>query len=924
MIHILDRQTDRILTTLDAEEINEALHTQNANLYETFDFSLFTSSDKSTHLQKRERVIMRGEDGMYREFVLYEVVADTETGEKYAYAHGSYAELSKASVIDPVTLTGTEVISAVQYVLSGTEWALGFSNYGGIRTLTIDDPTNPYDALKAIASLFGMKIRFRIEVKGNRVIGRYVDMLVSLGEISGKEITLGKDLIGIKRRENSLDVVTALKCYGPIDDAGNQHIVTVTDEDARQRWSRTGEHLWAVYEPETTDVDMTEARLTTLGTTALSKRVNSVVEYEVNYVAIDYVEGLEHERAFLNDRIRIKDEGFNPPLYLEADVIEVKRNPFDPSSKVFTLGQFVEYAEEDLLSQFRRFNNRIGVKLAVSDVAPEGRPKKIWINTSTQLNTPHTYNSVTATWDKFAPTDASEINGLVVGTQYNGVSITPEDGLLVNREDGLVETIVNATEGITINTRETDVGVWRKAFYVDVNGNMTLAGIVKGSDVILGGSGNQNGKLTLLDENGEAIFDMNAGDIGSSRMVIGELISPSVLSVQQSALTLYVNGSTGDDLNAGTIGAPFKTIQASINVIPKYLSANVTIEVATATYNESVVVAGFTGQGDLRINLNKSGINGRIALINCSNIIDIRGQDFNNHAKVGTVNANDPISVTTCQYVVLQNLWAKANDRADYGVYIAASNVYTYHCVHERALEAGMFTTVGGNLYAFSGRGSGNKYGAKATSGSRIHMESTRPSFTTASLAETTGGTVTESAGITSVPSPGDASGTTPTEPVTISQGKSLKTSVSCLSWDDTYGWDAGNTLTQGDYGYGNHRGLMYFDASAIQTELAGKTIKSVRLFMTRDTRGGSSASGALSFHLHNYTSQPAGMPALGTSLGALGSYAWGESKWITLPNSVGNALRDGTAKGIAIYNSSGNPYMLMNPAVQLEINYEG
>ncbi len=408
-------------------------------------------------------------------------------------------------------------------------------------------------------------------------------------------------------------------------------------------------------------------------------------------------------------------------------------------------------------------------------------------------------------------------------------------------------------------------------------------------------------------------------------MTIAEIVSPSVLGVQQDRRFIYVNGSTGNDLNDGSQGSPFKTIQAAINAVPKYLKDSVDIEVTTATYNEEVKIIGFQGEGDFRLNLNKSGINGRLTIQNCTNIVRVGGLDFNNHAKIGTVNDSNPISVVTSQYVILNNLWAKANNRADYGIYVAASNVYTYHCVHERAKEAGMFTTVGGNLYAFAGRGSGNKHSARASSGSKIHMEDRRPAFTLSAISEITGGKVTESSGISTVASPGDSSGTTPTEPVTVSQGTILQTSSSCLSWDSRFGWKSGNNLYQGEWeNFGNHRGLMFFNASTIQSTLAGKTIKSVRLYMTRASRGGASASSALHFHLHNYTSQPAGMPALGTSLGNLASYSWGEGKWITLPNSVGEAFKNGTAKGLALYIAGTKPYVIMNPAVQLEINYEG
>ena len=68
-------------------------------------------------------------------------------------------------------------------------------------------------------------------------------------------------------------------------------------------------------------------------------------------------------------------------------------------------------------------------------------------------------------------------------------------------------------------------------------------------------------------------------------------------------MTLYVNGSTGSDINPGTSALPFKTIQAAINSLPKIFNANnaATINVAEGTYNETVTIGGFVGVGYITI-----------------------------------------------------------------------------------------------------------------------------------------------------------------------------------------------------------------------------------------------------------------------------------------------------------------------------------
>src|SRR5690606_32418559 len=212
------------------------------------------------------------------------------------------------------------------FALAGTEWKVGRVDYAGIRTITIESHTNPYAYLKRIASTFDLELHFRAEVDGNKIIGRYVDLLERVGEWQGREVEFGRDLLGIERKVDDSNVVTALIGLGPGREDGTRLEVFVEDEEALQRWGipnpQTGElmHLIETYEPESTDQDMTIARLTELTRNELEKRINSVVEYTADVADLEKVPGMENKIIRFGDTIKIKDTSFNPPLYLEARV----------------------------------------------------------------------------------------------------------------------------------------------------------------------------------------------------------------------------------------------------------------------------------------------------------------------------------------------------------------------------------------------------------------------------------------------------------------------------------------------------------------------------------------------------------------------------------------------------------------------------
>ncbi|WP_019377662.1 phage tail spike protein [Virgibacillus halodenitrificans] len=371
IIHITDGQSDKILDYITAKNIIDNNHRQSLkdNL-ETFDFITFADKSFSAFLGKHNRVIIPAEDQGYQEFVIKEAgKTHGDSLEIEVFASASYLLLKKAKVMDPQTFTEQTATTLVSHTTNGTEWRPGIIEGKGFRTMHIEQHTNPYAFLKRLATEFGLELRFRVEVKGGKVVGRFVDLLERIGKWRGREIEFGRDLIGIRRIEKTDNVFTAVKGLGPEREDGTRLEVIVEDKEALQRWGRpdpiTGElqHLWDTYEPQTTDQNMSLSRLKTLTENELEKRVNEVVEYESTIADLEHVPGMENKKIRFGDTIKIKDTKFNPPLYLEARVHTQDRSITDKSRKKVSLGDYIEYTEEQVQAIWKQLQKQINLKI---------------------------------------------------------------------------------------------------------------------------------------------------------------------------------------------------------------------------------------------------------------------------------------------------------------------------------------------------------------------------------------------------------------------------------------------------------------------------------------------------------------------------------------------------------------------------------
>lgn len=365
ILHVVDFKTDQIIAAIQPQDYwDDKRHWELKNNVDMLDFTAFDGTDHSATLQQQNLVLKEVRDGRIVPYVITETEKNSDKRSITTYASGAWIQIAKSGIIKPQRIESKTVNEFIDLALLGMKWQRGITEYAGFHTMTIDEYIDPLTFLKKIASLFKLEIRYRVEVKGSQIIGWYVDMIQKRGYDTGKEIELGKDLVGVTRIEHTRNICTALVGFvkGEGDkvitiESINNGLPYIVDADAFQRWNEHGQHKFGFYTPETEELDMTPKRLLTLMEIELKKRVNSSISYEVEAQSIGRIFGLEHELINEGDTIKIKDTGFTPALYLEARVIAGDESFTDPTQDKYEFGDYREIVNQN--EELRKIYNRI-------------------------------------------------------------------------------------------------------------------------------------------------------------------------------------------------------------------------------------------------------------------------------------------------------------------------------------------------------------------------------------------------------------------------------------------------------------------------------------------------------------------------------------------------------------------------------------
>ncbi|HBC4344911.1 TPA: hypothetical protein KE046_002383 [Staphylococcus aureus] len=361
MIHVLDFN-DKIIDFLSTDDpsLVRAIHKRNVNDNSEM-LELLISSERAEKFRERHRVIIRDSNKQWREFII-NWVQDTMDGYTEIECVASYlADITTAKPYAPGKLEKKTTSEALKEVLSDTGWGVSEqTEYDDLRTTSWTSYQTRYEVLKQLCTTYKMVLDFYIELSSNTVKGRYVVLKKKNSLFKGKEIEYGKDLVGLTRKIDMSEIKTALIAVGPENDKGKRLELVVTDDEAQSQFNLPTRYIWGIYEPQSDDQNMNETRLRSLAKTELNKRKSAVMSYEITSTDLEVT--YPHEIISIGDTVRVKHRDFNPPLYVEAEVIAEEYNIISENS-TYTFGQPKEFKESELREEFNKRLNIIHQKL---------------------------------------------------------------------------------------------------------------------------------------------------------------------------------------------------------------------------------------------------------------------------------------------------------------------------------------------------------------------------------------------------------------------------------------------------------------------------------------------------------------------------------------------------------------------------------
>ena len=445
----------------------------------------------------------------------------------------------------------------------------------------------------------------------------------------------------------------------------------------------------------------------------------------------------------------------------------------------------------------------------------------------------------------------------------------------------------------------------------------------------------ENGRLIVLDTQGIEVVTLSGDLAGFDKLFVGEITGNNVVTFNKNIDTTnyYVDPIDGNDDNTGTSANPFKTIQKAIDIIPMVNHGQIYIRVTKTniTWNESLVFDGILGAGRIGIGLGRRNkINGNVLIRTCVNEVHIsteQGTTVSTSATsteraeiIGQTNSIGSAVIYSFNNSLMNiyDLKISGNNIADYGfngycgvtraTYVEIYNCKSYACIFQACARGDIGNCAGSN-----------------PRGIRIAHGTLVGGSGTGFFSEIAGQEkVIDQGGICNVTWSYNAGSKTPTYPTVT---------VSSFNANDTHSYTT-NTGWSSDYIYQGKRstdipiwyGVMFFntaDFTVLKNGAVNRTITKVRLLLQRTSTLGENTARNPKVYYNLQTSASGGISALqGGYLSSTG-YLWGESKWLDLPVSYGQAFQNGTAKSLVLYIGSDTAqYCRFEAKATLEITH--
>ena len=333
--------------------------------------SILTFSTFYKNIEKGYRILYQDRLNEWHEYIIQSAKTKHDSNNDIfieVYAENSFYETLGDYIEDkrPRNSTATNALSEA---LSTSRWEVGVVENLGLNTTSFYRCSVKDAVQNKIVKVWGGEFSTSIEVEGNKIVSRKVNILKKRGDDHGKRFVYGKDIHEIEKVVNEEDIITALYGFGKgeeIEETGghgrridfadiNNGKKYVENNAARLKYGRNSDkgkvHVFGKIEfDDITDKNELLAKTREELEKASTPKItyNATVEDLAKY-------GFEYEGVKLGDTVTIIDEELG--LRLKARVIKLVKNLDDSNADKVTLGNFVETTNDLFIEAYKKIND---------------------------------------------------------------------------------------------------------------------------------------------------------------------------------------------------------------------------------------------------------------------------------------------------------------------------------------------------------------------------------------------------------------------------------------------------------------------------------------------------------------------------------------------------------------------------------------
>src|SRR5699024_8428249 len=181
----------------------------------------------SVHLKNDERLFdaqymaIKSYDGNRNSFDMYRIVNELVPDNATEFEGVQVAPYEfEGVVVEDLRPQGWTIERTVNQVLKNSDWRLGYTDDDLPKVSTNFYYLSVKDSLKKLQELTGVEFTFKVEISGNKITDKWVEVYRELGNRTLKRFNCGTNALTVKRETSHSELYTALIGRGKGEEVG--------------------------------------------------------------------------------------------------------------------------------------------------------------------------------------------------------------------------------------------------------------------------------------------------------------------------------------------------------------------------------------------------------------------------------------------------------------------------------------------------------------------------------------------------------------------------------------------------------------------------------------------------------------------------------------------------------------------------------